>query len=135
MCCAKVPAIQCSRPESWPGAGLRAVGGLSCGPWGQASGRALGPRPILWPPPLFLLRSALLSHVPENAGRISSQERDGGVRFTSPGSCRQQFLQTVGPALSSDVEVCGSMPEPRGWPQIICCPHSGNLDPCPQFGP
>ena len=82
-------------------------------------------------PPPSSFSSALLSHIPENAGRISSQERDRGVRFTSPGSCRQQFPLTVGPALSSDVEVCGCVPEPRGWPQIICCPHSGNLDPCP----
>lgn len=89
---------------------------LSCDLRAPARGNA--PRTKAHPPgplPSFLFQLSPAVDVPENSGRISSQEGDMGVQSVSPGSCRHQgarlnFPLTVGPALSSEKKVCGSVP-------------------------
>lgn len=86
-----------------------AASAVACGI--RPEGMLPGPRPTLGPLPSFLLQLSPAACVPENSGRISSQEGDTAVRFLSPGSFRHQgarlhFSLTMGLALSSAMKVC-----------------------------
>lgn len=115
---AKVPVLMFKAREKtrgrteWPA--QPAASAVTCGH--RPEGMLPGPKP---PPPgplpSFLLQLSPAVDVPENSGRISSQEGDLSVQFVSPGSCGHQgarlnFPLTVGPSLSSQKKVCGSVP-------------------------